>query len=261
MDNEELDFLWGHVRDLAARTEERDYLTSTSFLSFSLRCALERKIAAEGSSFPPHLFFGGYEEAERCLLVFLPSYMDGPSFLDGESQSPSLLSCLHVFPKSDKFAVKAGHRDYLGSLLGLGLERERVGDILLGETDAYVYALKDNLAFIKENLVSVGRNPVKIEEVPLSSCPYKPRFAEKRVSVASIRLDSLLSGAFLISREEAKRQIEAGNVFLTETAAKPESCPKEGEHVSLRGKGKFVYLGECGTSKKGKTIVLVKLSA
>lgn len=261
MDEGELDFLWGHILDLAHRCESRDFLTSTAFLGFSERSAISSFLSSEGKDLPPHLFYGGYAEAERSCLVFLPSYLDEETFRLTEESCPSFISCLHIYPKSEKFALKVGHRDYLGSLLGLGLERERIGDILLGENDAYVYVLSENLAFIRENLVSVGRNPVRVEEVLPSSCPYRPKFLEKRIPVASIRLDSLLSGAFLISREEAKRQIEAGNVFLTESKPKPESYPKQGEHISLKGKGKFVYLGEVGTSRKGKSVVLIKLAS
>ena len=71
----------------------------------------------------------------------------------------------------------------------------------------------------------------------------------------------LSMSTLLIALQEAKCQIEAGNVFLTESKPKPESCPKQGEHISLKGKGKFVYLGEVRTSRKGKSVILIKLAS
>lgn len=265
MANEDVAYLLGHVKDLAMQSQKGDYLTSTAFLGFSERARLLLELSKSGNSQSrihgrDCLFYGGYEEAERTALVFLPSYWDEKAFLEEERKSPFLITCLRIYPKAEKFATPMGHRDYLGALLSLGIERERVGDILFTEKEAYVYVLKENADFIKSNLASVSRNPVKIEEVDPLSCPYRPKFLEKRVPVSSLRLDCLLAGAFLISREEAKRQIQAGNATLTSTSPTSDAYLKEGEHVSLKGKGKFVYLGEDGQSKKGKIIALIKIA-
>lgn len=265
MSNEQTAYLLGHIKDLCLQSQKGDYLTSTAFLGFSERARLVLELSKTGNSSNriygrDCLFYGGYEEAERAVLVFLPSYSGKDEFLKEEETAPFLITCLRIYPKSEKFANPMTHRDYLGALLSLGIERERIGDILFGEKEAYVYVLKLNADFIKDNLTSVGRNPVKVEEVNPSTCPYRPNFLEKRVPVSSLRLDCLLAGAFLISREEAKRQIQAGNVTLTSTVPSQDATLKEGEHVSLRGKGKFVFLGEDGQSKKGKTIALIKIA-
>lgn len=258
-------YLLGHVKDLALESERGDYLTSTAFLGFSERARLLKELSVSGG-LPSKpfgrncLFYGGYPEAERTSLIFLPSYYGEESFLEAENQSQILFSCLRIYPKSEKFATPMGHRDYLGALLSLGIERERIGDILFGEKEAYVYVLKENADYIRENLTSVGRNPVKVEEAKPLGCPYRPRFEEKRVPVSSLRLDCLLAAAFHISREEAKRQILAGNVTLTSTSPASDASLNLGEHVSLKGKGKFVFLGEDGQSKKGKVIALIKLA-
>lgn len=258
-------YLLGHIKDLALESERGDYLTSTAFLGFSERARLLAELSINGG-LPSKLFnrnclfYGGYPEAERTALIFLPSYYDEASFLEEEDRSQILFSCLRIHPKSEKFATPMGHRDYLGALLSLGIERERIGDILFGEKEAYVYVLKDNADYIRNNLTSVGRNPMKVEEVSPLSCPYRPQFEEKRLPVSSLRLDCLLAASFHLSREEAKRQIQSGNVTLTSTNPSADACLSAGEHVSLRGKGKFVFLGEDGQSKKGKIIALIKLS-
>lgn len=263
MDEEELRFALARLEDLARRCEETNCLSFSAFFGFSeqsaLLAALAKRNQKEEIGGIPYLLYGGESESERRCFVFLPSYLDPQSFLEEEKKDPEILLCLRIAPKAEKFASSSSHRDYLGALLSLGIERNRIGDILVGEKDAYAYVTKDLASDISENLASVGRNAVKVEILPPFSCPYAPEFEEKRVSVASLRLDALLAAVFHLSREEAKRQIEAGNVFLTSTSAKPDVRPSPGEHISLKGKGKFVFLEEVGSSKKGKLVVSVKL--
>ncbi len=263
MDEEETKLALARLNDLSRECEGKSYLTCSPFYGFSeqsaLLEALRKQNKQEEINGVPYFLFGGEEESERKCFVFLPPYLAKEGFLQSERESPDVLCCLHIFPKSEKFASPLSHRDYLGALLSLGVERNRIGDILCGEKDAYAYVLNELADYLKENLISVGRNPVKCAKLPSFSCPYAPKFEERRISVASLRLDALLAGAFRISREEAKRQIDAGNVYLTSSSPKPDAVLKEGEHVSLRGKGKFVYLGEGGTSKKGKLIASIKL--
>ncbi len=263
MEAEEVKIALARLNDLSLECEEQNYLTHSFFYGFSEQSALLEALAKQNKGKEingvPYSLFGGEEESERRCFVFLPPYLSEEEFIQNEKEAPQVLCCLRLSPKAEKFAVPLSHRDYLGALLSLGIERNRIGDIICGEKEAYVYLFSELADYVKENLISVGRNQIKSAKLPSFSCPYAPKFEEKRVSVASTRLDCLLAGAFHISREEAKRQIEAGNVFLTSTAAKPDALPKEGEHISLRGKGKFIFLGEDGTSKKGKQIALIKL--
>ncbi len=263
MNEEETKLFLARLDDLSRECEEKNYLTHSAFFGFSEQSALLEALKKQNKQSEingvPYFLFGGEEESERRCFVFLPSYLRKEDFLESEKSSPEVLSCLHIYPKAEKFAASLSHRDYLGALLSLGIERNRIGDILCGEKDAYVYVFNDLADYLEENLTSVGRNPIKSAKLPSFSCPYAPKFEEKRIPIASLRLDSLLAAVFHVSREEAKRQIEAGNVFLTTSASKPDALPKEGEHISLRGKGKFVFLGEAGTSKKGKPIALIKL--
>lgn len=261
---DELDSFYAHAKDLAGACLRDDYLTCTSFLGFSQQSAFASKLVSEGYSLSrpfgaEGFFYGGYPEAERKVLVFLPSYLTQEDILASEDGDLQPLSCLHMVPKSEKFASKMGHRDYLGALLGLGVERERIGDILVGESDAYAYVKKENAEFIASSLKEVGRNKVIVQEVGLLSCPYRPEMEERSFSVSSLRLDTILAGAFHLSREQAKEQIDAGNVFCTSAPSRVDARPKIGEHISLRGKGKFLYLGGAGTSKKGKIIVKIKI--
>ena len=261
---DELDSFYAHAKDLAGACSRGDYLTCTSFAGFSLQCAFSARLAREGHSMShpfgvEGFFYGGYPEAERKILIFLPSYLSQEDVVQAEEGDLQPLSCLRIAPKSEKFAAKMGHRDYLGALLGLGIERERIGDILVGENDAYVYIRKENEGFLVSSLKEVGRNKVSAVPADLLSCPYRPEMEERSFSVPSPRLDAILSGAFRLSREQAKQEIESGNVFCTSSPSRADAHPKPGEHISLRGKGKFLYLGEAGASKKGKSIVKIKI--
>lgn len=265
MKEEETKFALGRLEDLARECEERNYLTCSVFFGYSEQSALLEELRKRNWQKDirgvPYILYGGEKESQRRCFVFLPSYRSEEDFYRSEASSPEVLICLRLYPKAEKFASPMAHRDYLGALLSLGIERNRIGDILCGEKEACVYVSSKLADYLQKNLTSVGRNAIKVAKLPPFSCPYAPSFEQKRISVASLRLDALLAGVFRISREEAKRQIEAGNVFLTSTPSKPDSLPKEGDHISLKGKGMFVFRGEVGASKKGKRVALVELPA
>ena len=261
MDESETKLSLARLFDLSEECEERNYLTHSFFFGFSELSAL-LPLLGNGREINgvPYLLYGGEKESERKLFVFLPPYLNEDEFLRQEASEESLLTCLHIYPKAEKFAFPLSHRDYLGALLSLGIERKCIGDIYVGEKEAYAYVISSLTAFIKENLKTVGRNSVKVDALSPFSCPLANEFVETRLPVSSLRLDCLLAAAFKISREEAKKQIEAGNVFLTSSSCKSDALLKEGEHVSLQGKGKFIYVREDGTTKKGKIVAIIKTS-
>ena len=260
MDESETKLSLARLFDLSKECEERNYLTHSFFFGFSELAAILPSLGkGKQINGVPCILYGGEKESERKLFVFLPPYLNEEEFERQEASEESLLTCLHIYPKAEKFASPLSHRDYLGALLSLGIERKCIGDIYVGEKEAYAYVLSSLVPFIKENMKTVGRNSVKIDALSPFSCPLANEFVETRLPVSSLRLDCLLSAAFKISREEAKRQIEAGNVFLTSSSCKSDALLKKSEHVSLRGKGKFIYIGEDGTTKKGKIIAMVKM--
>lgn len=255
----ETSVLLGHLKDLGYEAESRGEITHSAFLGFSLRSFLASYLSHEFSGVN-HFYYSPLEEAEMMSMVFLPEGVSKEEFLEEERQAPSVISCLHVYPKAEKFASPLTHRDFLGALLALGIERERVGDILIEGKESYVYLLSDTLPYVKENLLSVGRVAVKCEEANPFSCPFAPSFEERGYPVASLRLDALIAEVYHLSREQAKELIQAGNVRTTYSPSpKAQYEPKEGEHVSIFGKGKFIYLGNEGTSRKGKPIAKIKI--
>lgn len=191
---------------------------------------------------------GGYEDAERKRLLF----SEEP--LIEESQ---YVQCLRI-DNLNRFAQPFQHREILGSLMGLGLKRELIGDIIIYENSAYVFYMPENQEMIL--LEKVGKNAVKTSPIALNVVPLEKSKIIKNISIPSLRLDTLLAHAFSLSREEAKTAIEKELVKVNQNpVSKNDYVPKENEKISLKGKGKFRYLGEIGQSKKGKLIVEIEV--
>lgn len=191
--------------------------------------------------------FGGYEDAERQIAVFTPhNYIDEVVFP---------IKALQIFA-SQSFG-KLSHGDYLGSILGLGIERDRVGDILLNPEGCQVLVHETVATYILDNLEKVARIGIKTEMIDLSSIkPAQRKTSSRESTVASLRLDSILAVAYKISRSKAANYIKSGRVkhnFLEEI--RPDREVKEGDVLSLSGYGR-AELKEIGNlSKKGRFFI------
>ena len=201
-----------------------------------------------------YVMFGGYDDAERCMAVFLPDY-------GGQSDLESLLKVVRV--SAPKGSRRLTHRDYLGSVLALGITRDVVGDILVREPDertgggADIIVQAEIADFIEMNYDKAGRTNLSCEVLPLSELdPGTVNITQKRDTLASLRLDNVVSSAFGISRAKAAEAIRRGIVSVNSMEAlKTDMQIAEGDKVVLRGKGK-VLLAEIGDkSRKDRTYV------
>lgn len=266
------DFLLAHLRDLSRRAYQNAYLTHSNFLSEAELARASDMLSREGMSGQgnaPFFSYGGWEEAERRVLVFLPEYLTQEEFLYAERQESTVVALLHVFPRNHRFAEPLGHRDYLGSLMQLGLEREQIGDILVGnrreeepdsKDEAYLYVMADRAELIAAELRRVRHSTVVCERVPLTDCRLGKRFRELSGSVASERLDAVLAMAYHLSRGRAQELIGAELVRIDgRTADSAGTLLREGQRVSARGLGKFLYLGTGSRTKKGRVYASVRL--
>ena len=192
--------------------------------------------------------FGGYELAERQIAVFRP---EAPLFC---TDYP--ICCLKIAPLQEKFAEHLTHRDYLGAVLNLGLDRSCLGDILVKETESYLFCLKRMADFICDNLVRVRHTSVSVSPVEAENFHYEPKYKEVTGTVASARLDRLLALAFGASRSSLTGLIEGGRVFVNGKLVTSNGYqPREGDLVSVRGMGRFRFQGSGGQSKKGREYV------
>ena len=233
------------AEDLMDRCERSGSLCATHFLTPAERIRLERWARTKPEC--RLLFSGGHPECERTIGLFLPEYME-PEWLDLNEQ-------IKAFELTAAFG-SPGHRDYLGALLGMGIGREWLGDIWVRNNTAVVFCLPG----VERHLLSidkVGRYTVKVLSLTLEAIPAPERkVKEKNFSVQSLRLDAAIGGLFDLSRTEAARQIAAGNVSVNyELSVKTDSPIREGDILSLRGKGKGKITGTGGTSRKGRLFV------
>jgi RNA-binding protein YlmH len=197
-------------------------------------------------------WMGGYEGAERRLACF-----GREEDMGYPPESP--VQCIMIAPANKKFAGELGHRDFLGSLMGLGIKRQLLGDIQIVDGVGYLFCLEEIAPYLCDNLVSVGRTTVRCEGCePPAQLSQPPEPCD--LVVASERLDALIAAVWRLSRSEAQELLEKGMVFIDGRLVESPSHPlKEGDVVSVRHRGRFRYEGMLRETKKGRLRVCVRI--
>ena len=198
------------------------------------------------------LSFGGYEGAERQMLIYLPEYLDKDSLY--EEDAP--LVCLRAtFYDGDT----PTHRDFLGALMGEGIARETVGDICVGKGQCDFFVTAEIAPYILQNFTGAGRTKLHLEQIPLSEVIVpKPETKEIRDTVASLRLDSIISSGFRIGRSAAAQYVSAGKAAINGLPCeKPDKAVDAGDKISVRGLGKICLRSVNGQTKKGRISVVI----
>ena len=257
---DEREVLRGRIRDLWNRTQEGEYLNHTGFLpldlqSFAHRMIREELIPERPGSGPFCKFSGGFEEADRKMLFFVPSYMNEEELEEELAKGEGAFTCVRIAAVKSGFAEPPDHRDYLGSLMNLGITREQIGDIICRGDEAYVFAVKEIAPFICAELTRVRHTTVTAQIKAPSECPCEVRTSSESGSVSSERVDCLAAHVFHLSRSQALRLVEQEKVFADGRIITSASyTPLPGERISVRGYGKFRYLGTDGKTRKGRLI-------
>lgn len=196
--------------------------------------------------------FGGFEDAERRMLCYIPEYLDESSLYDDDSP----VVCLHAtFYEGDT----PTHRDFLGALMGSGIARETVGDICVGKGCCDFFVTEEIAPYLLQNFTGAGRTKFRLEAIPLSQASIpQPEFKVISDTVASMRLDGIVSSGFRISRTLAAQAITAGKVAIEGLPCeKPDKTVSEGCKISLRGSGKIKLEKVNGQTKKGRISVVI----
>ena len=226
---------------------ERGRYSFTNFLGLAERSDYLEELA--GNSYLPTAFFGGMPDCERVMLR-----VGSPETLGYEESWPIRL--VEVTPKNKKFSDELTHRDFLGAIMSLGIERDRTGDILIDGKSAYVACVPDIAPYLAENLISVRHTAVLCQ---ITECPAHlttPKLEEHTASVASLRVDSVIAAVFRLSRQGAQNAVSAGYVFVNgRQVLSADRLLKEDDIVSLRHQGKFICRGQAARSRKGRCIV------
>lgn len=189
--------------------------------------------------------FGGYENAERKMLVFLPDYLDKTALYD--ENSPCI--CMRAtFFQGDS----PSHRDFLGALMGAGIGRETVGDICVDKGSCDFFVTAEIAPYLQQNFTSAGRTKLRLQQVPLMEANIpEPEVREIRDTLASLRLDSVISSGFRIGRNLAVQYIASGKAAIDGLPCeKPDKPVPGGAKISVRGLGKIQLAGINGKTKK-----------
>lgn len=204
----------------------------------------------------PHVYvqaIGGHTHAERRILQF-----DTIDFgLAPEDINPPISPIAVVY--NAKFSTAPSHRDYLGAVLGLGLERTKIGDIVLSTNGATIYAATDIAYYIEETLTQVGRVTVKATVGNTLTSQEKP--AEiKRINVPSLRLDAVLGAGLNLSRGKATALIDAEKVYVNWKLPKRIGTVAIGDTITIRGMGRIIINAQMGNTKKDRIVLEVAVS-
>ncbi len=159
---------------------------------------------------------------------------------------------------TSKFTTPS-HRDYLGSILALGIKRNKLGDLIIKSGECYLPVCEEIADYIISNLETVGKSPCKVILLEEDFIPFTPEFKEEIILIPSLRLDSIVSKVMKLSRSKAQDVIEAGKVLVDYNTIRDKS--KEvlsGERITIRGVGKFILGDIVGNSKSGKYKVIIK---
>jgi RNA-binding protein YlmH len=233
------------LNELSHRAFERGYNTFSEFLNLN-----EISILKSSKQISNYILYGGYSNAERCVVGF------GDNIEDWEFP----IECVKIEPSIQKFADKLNHRDFLGSLMNLGINRNTLGDIIIIDNIGYLFCLKSISEYITDNLNRIRHTTVKCEiinEIP-SVINEEPEPIE--IIVTSHRADAIISSVFKLSRNQATQLFNQEKVFINSKVAYKESLMlKENDVVSVRGYGKFIFSQPLRETKKGRNVVEIKL--
>lgn len=249
MDKEE-SFLKNRFSDLANSSYNRNIYTYTDFLNLNEISILN----SYKNQLPPVNveLAGGNDYEERRIAVFSPEDIYYTQDLP--------IKLIEIAPINSHYADKLSHRDVLGAILNLGIVRNKIGDIFLKDNQAYVYCMDDISGYIAENLKKIKHTIVKCIVKDMEAVNITPEFKIIKGTISNIRLDSLIATAFGTSRSSIISFIESGKVFVNgKMVTSNGHQPKPNDIISVRGKGRFIFEGQLGVTKKGRNLISIKL--
>lgn len=250
MNQDKEDELFGkRLKELWQQAYNRVICVYTSFLNLNELNLFEQfKNTNPGINYE---IWGGYEEAERRVICF---YED-----DSFTNAHFPISCVKIEPVSVKYGENLNHRDYLGAILNLGIDRSKIGDIVVEDKCAYVFCMKEIGTFICDTLTRVRHTNITATEEEIDSLKLTIKTETISGTVTSVRLDALLSLAFHTSRSSLTGLIAGGKVFVNAKLITSNSfVPKEDDIISVRGLGRFVYRRVETQTKKNRYRVILE---
>ena len=248
--NQKEELIRKRIIDLASKSFQNNMFTFTNFLSESELSDFHQM--KDKLNVSVYQIFGGYELAERAMIRF-----GSIEELGYEEKFP--IACIKIEPLIEKFADSFSHRDFLGAVMNLGIERDQIGDIVIEGKSAYLFTIEKMSSFICQNLDQVKHTHMKcaiVEEV-LTSNGRQTKLEE--VSVSSERIDAVVAKIYHISRNESINLFRTQKVFINgKTIENNSYLLREEDNISVRGFGKFIYKKVVYISKKGKLNIQIE---
>ncbi len=238
------DLLIARIEDTAAISEKTQKPKFLGFLSHEESALAKDVLKNRAIRFD---FFGGYKGAQRVILGAFPEWVTEPEY--------PICAITFGFRKSDTLR----HKDFLGSLMALGLKREAVGDILIEEGRAVAFVLEEICEFIISQITTIGRTGVTLTKGFSEPLPKEDVLEDFSVTIASQRLDCVVSALAGVSRSQAAAIIAEGRVSVNSAIVeKATKSVTDGEVISIRGKGKFIISSLLDKTRKNRIILKYK---
>ena len=251
MDQNESKLFRNRLQELADRAYRTGQYTFTDFLNLAELSAyhqMEREL-----SYASPKCFGGADSCERCIIGFGS---------EEELGYPKVfpIRLLEVSAIQEKFADHLTHRDFLGSVLGLGINREKVGDLFLRDNHGIIFAHESVSDYIRENLGYVKHTRVNVTELEEIPADLAPRLTDTEIIVSGNRIDGVMAKLFSLSREEAQNLVKKGDVYINGREILQTSKElKPGDIISVRHFGRFLFVGEGSHTRKDRLYLHLKM--
>lgn len=250
-EDKELQQLKKRLVELAERSYSHGVYTFTPFLGLSEQQAfydIQQDVSYVGCGME-----GGSPLCERKMIRF-----GSEANLGYEEEYP--IACLKIDPLTPKFAETLSHRDFLGAIMNLGIERDTIGDIFVKDKSAVLFCQEPIAPYLLEHLEQVRHTHVRCSLTEVVEELQSPSLESVTLSVASPRIDGVVSKLYNIARSQSLELFRTGKVFVDGRLMENNSYAlKTGNSVTVRGFGKFIYTGEQGETRKGKTRVGVEV--
>lgn len=235
-------------------SNKKNKIVSTDFLDLYQKKIVQNvlKIAKQEN----YKFEGGFAEAERTALIVYPEKLN---FLKNKNDLSSIMKIIRINLPKELYG-KYNHKNYLGAIMKLGVKREKIGDIIVGEDGADIIVSVDIVKYIEQNILSLTRfSKSKIEVLDLENIREANQKEEKyEIIVSSLRLDNVISEILKISRSEANKIIFSERVFINfEKEIRNSRILKENDIITVRGKGRFKFLEILGETKKKRLVLKI----
>lgn len=228
--------------ELYNKAYEKSFNTFSEFLNLE-----EQSILA--NTYLPCVKFGGYENAERVVAGFGENItvIDFP------------ISLLEISPVMQKFADRLSHRDFLGALMNLGIKRELLGDIIVKDNIGYLFCLEHIKDYIIGSVDRIKHTTVTVKEIkglPNNAVSVPVRY---EIIVSSLRADAVISAVYNLSRNDSAKLFAQEKVFVnSRQVSSPSYQLKNGDIVSVRGFGRFIFDSVLRRTKKDRLVISIQ---